>query len=122
MVIASENNIDKQKLIKIAITVVIPILIFCIPVSETFTSNMRTFLVIHKEDDITKFIIAAHTQDNRVFIAKRQGYDTFSCAFTCADRRLCQCASYERIRLHCIEDRCRWERTAGNRLGKNTLF
>ena len=46
MVITSENNIDKRKLVKIAITVLIPILIFCIPVTETFTSNMRTFLAL----------------------------------------------------------------------------
>lgn len=38
--------IDKIKLIKVIISVVIPIFIFLIPITDVFTSDMRTFLAL----------------------------------------------------------------------------
>lgn len=40
------KSIDKVKMIKVAISVIIPILIWCIPVTEVFTANMRLFLAL----------------------------------------------------------------------------
>ena len=38
--------VDKTKMIKVIISVVIPIFIFLIPVTDVFTSDMRTFLAL----------------------------------------------------------------------------
>lgn len=38
--------IDKMRMIKIAVCIIVPILILCIPITDVFTTNMRTFLAL----------------------------------------------------------------------------